>query len=191
MRSPCLGYWPPMLTVTDEQWIVLRTFEWATNCFFGTIIIHLIWLTYEKINVFVCLFVWSLSSHSYGGHYCRWRAINFDLCSAFMVIEQWGFLYATHLLWHGPSLFKYHLRGPVTHTPVAERLAVELSLPVFTTHVCHYWGSNPDIQHARRISTCEPPRRLITVDILPLPEQLFVFKSKKWYWQYIVCMLHP
>ena len=29
-----------------------------------------------------------------------------------------------------------HLRGPVTLIPVAERLAVELSLPVFTTYVC-------------------------------------------------------
>ena len=36
-----------------------------------------------------------------------------------------------HLLRHGPTV--YNLRGPVTLTPVAERLAVSLSLPVFTT----------------------------------------------------------
>ena len=34
---------------------------------------------------------------------------------------------------HGPTLYSGHIRGPVTLTPVAERLAAELSLPVFTT----------------------------------------------------------
>ena len=52
-------------------------------------------------------------------HHCLWSTVNFDLCSAFMAIEQWGFLYATHLLWHGSTLYNCHLRGPVTHTPVA------------------------------------------------------------------------
>ena len=36
-----------------------------------------------------------------------------------------------HLLRHGPTVYNGHLRGPVTLAPVAERLAVELSLPVF------------------------------------------------------------
>ena len=31
---------------------------------------------------------------------------------------------------HRPTLYNYHHRGPVTLTPVAERLAVELSLPL-------------------------------------------------------------
>ena len=37
----------------------------------------------------------------------------------------------------------------MTLTPVAERLAVELSLPVFTTStwVCRDQGSNPDLPH--------------------------------------------
>ena len=47
--------------------------------------------------------------------------------------EQWGFFSVPHLLWHGASVFNGHLRGPVTLTPIAERSAVELSLPVFTT----------------------------------------------------------
>ena len=63
----------------------------------------------------------------------RWCAANFDLCSALMAIEQWGFFNVPHLLRHGPALYNGHLRGPVTLTPVAERFAVELSLPVFTT----------------------------------------------------------
>ena len=51
---------------------------------------------------------------------------------------------------HGPLVNGHHLREPVTLTPVAERLAVELSLPVFTTYVCRDRGSNPDLPHARR-----------------------------------------
>ena len=66
-------------------------------------------------------------------HHCRWRAANFDLCSALMAIEQWGFFNVPHLLQHGPTVYNGHHHGPVTLTPIAERLAVELSLPVFTT----------------------------------------------------------
>ena len=66
------------------------------------------------------LFVWSLSSHSknfsviWRRHHCRWRATNFYLCLALMAIEQWG------------SVYNGHLQGPVTLTPVAELLAVQL-----------------------------------------------------------------
>ena len=93
------------------------------------------------INVceYLCLFVWILSSHSricrsyiWRCHHCRWRAANFDLCSA-LSIEQWGFFNVPHPLQHGPTVYNGHLRGPVTLTPVAERLAVKLSLPVLTT----------------------------------------------------------
>ena len=55
-----------------------------------------------------------------------------------------------HLLWHGPTLYNGLLRGPVILTPVAERLAVEQSLPVFTTQFCCDRGSNPDLPNARR-----------------------------------------
>ena len=66
---------------------------------------------------------------------CLWRAANFDLCSALMTIEQWRFFSVTHLLWHGASDYNGHLQWPVTLTPIAERLAVELSPLVFTTYV--------------------------------------------------------
>ena len=65
-------------------------------------------------------------------HY-RWRTANFDLCCALMAIEQWGFFSVPHLLWHGASVYNGLLRGPVTLTRTAERLAVERSLPEFTT----------------------------------------------------------
>ena len=77
---------------------------------------------------------------------CRRKAANLDLSSALNAIEQWGFFTMPHLLWHGPTVYNGHLRGPVTLTPVAERLALELSLPVFTTQVCCDRGSNPDLR---------------------------------------------
>ena len=36
----------------------------------------------------------------------------------------------------GASFYNGHLRGPVTLTPIAERLAVELSLLVLKTWIC-------------------------------------------------------
>ena len=36
-----------------------------------------------------------------------------------------------HLLCHGTSVDNGHLRGPLTLTPIAEHLAVELSLPFY------------------------------------------------------------
>ena len=74
-------------------------------------------------------------------HHYRWRAANFDIRSTCMAIEQWGFFSVPHLLWHGASVYDGHIRGPVTLKPIAERLAVRLSLTVFTT-VCCVWDSN-------------------------------------------------
>ena len=62
------------------------------------------------------------------------QGCNFDMCSALMAIEQWGFLSVPHLLCHRASVYNGHLREPATITPVAERLAVEHSLPVLTTY---------------------------------------------------------
>ena len=61
----------------------------------------------------------------------RWRAAKFDICSALMAIEQWGFFSVQ--LWQGTSVNNVHLRGPMALKPVAERLVVWLSLPVLTT----------------------------------------------------------
>ena len=60
------------------------------------------------------------------------KGCKFDLCSTLMSIEQWGFLNVPHPLRNGPTVYNGHLRGPVILTPNAERLTVELSLPVFT-----------------------------------------------------------
>ena len=87
-------------------------------------------------HLFVCLgFIIPHENLSliYRRHHYRWRATNFDLCSAPMVIKQWGFFSVPHLLRHGASVYNGHLRGPVTFTPIAVPLAVELLQPVFTT----------------------------------------------------------
>ena len=63
------------------------------------------------------------------------RAANFDLCSVLIAIEQLGYFSLPHQLWHWTSVYNGLIRGPVTLTPIAERLAVELSLPVLTHYV--------------------------------------------------------
>ena len=65
-------------------------------------------------------------------HHYRWWVSTFNLISALVVIEQWGFFNLQHLLWHGPTLYNGHHWGSVTLTPVAERLTVELSLPILS-----------------------------------------------------------
>ena len=85
------------------------------------------------------LFVLGFSSHSrffcsYGDvTIYRWRAWPMYVL---MAIEQWGFFNVPHLLRHGTSVYDYHLRGPVKLTHIVERLAVMLSIFVFTTKVC-------------------------------------------------------
>ena len=54
-------------------------------------------------------------------HHYRWRAANFDLCSAHIAFEKWGFFSVPHLLWHGESISTGHPRGPVTLIPIAKR----------------------------------------------------------------------
>ena len=43
---------------------------------------------------------------------------------------------------NGKSIYNGNLRGTVTLPPIAERLAIELSPPVFTTYICCGWDSN-------------------------------------------------
>ena len=120
------------------------------------IIIALIKLS-KKMEVSVCDFILKTLNFGllFGGfivplenfslicrrHFYRWRAAKFDLFPALMAIEQWGFIRVPHLLWHGSSVYNGHLRGPVTVTSIAKRLAVEVSLPVFTNKGCRRWNS--------------------------------------------------
>ena len=107
------------------------------------------------VCLFVCLFVWSLSSHSRIFHSYGDVTI---ACEGLQILtyarHSWPLSSEGSLTCHthcdGPPFYNGHLRGPVTLTSNAERLAVELSLPVFTTQVCRVRGSNPDLPHARR-----------------------------------------
>ena len=73
-------------------------------------------------------------------HHYRWRATILDLCLSFMAIVQslqWGYFSVLHLLWHGASVCNGHFWELCPHLiPIAQHLAVELSLPVSTTLVC-------------------------------------------------------
>ena len=109
-------------------------------------------MTLIAFSLFVCLGFYvpleNCSTHL-RRHHCRWRAANFDLCSELKASEQRGLFSVSHLLWHGASVYNGYLRGPITLVAINERLALELSIPVFTTYVCRGWDSNT--QH----SACE------------------------------------
>ena len=103
---------------------VSSVWNWFKSCLF-------VW-------VFVCLeFIVLLENFSFirRRHHYRWWVANFDLCSALMAIEQWGFFCVLHLLWQGVSVYNGHLRGPMTLTPFVELLAAEISLPVSSTGI--------------------------------------------------------
>ena len=87
------------------------------------------------------LFVWVLSSHSRFFHSYGNVTITDEGLQILTYARQ--FFSVPHLLWHGAFVNNgRHLRGLVTLTPIAERLTVELSLPVFITSVCRDWDSN-------------------------------------------------
>ena len=88
--------------------------------------------------MFVCVFVYlkfivPLENVSliWRRYHSRWRAI-FAMCSALMAIDQCEF-YNVPPTATRVTLYNGHLRGSVTLSLNAERLTVELSLPVFTT----------------------------------------------------------
>ena len=119
---------------------------------------RLTWVQTVFWRVFVCLFVvWGLSSHSrmfhsYGDVIMTGEGLQMLTYArhSWPLSSEGSLTCHTHCLRHGPTVYNGHLRGPVTLTPNAKRLAMELSLPVFTTWVCRHRASNPDLPHARR-----------------------------------------
>ena len=71
-------------------------------------------------------------SHLKNVHFYGYLTITFEMLHN-LTIEQWEFFGVPHLLWQATSAYNGHLRETVTLKPVEERLAVELSLSVFTT----------------------------------------------------------
>ena len=80
--------------ITLQNWHFIQTCtDGRFVCFFGLIV------PLENFSL-----IWRR-------HHYRWRASNFDLCSALM-----AFFSVPHLLWHGASVYNGHFRGPVTFT---------------------------------------------------------------------------
>ena len=100
-------------------------------------------IIFNRSFLFVCLgFLVILENLSliWRRRHCRWRAANFNLYSALIVIVKWGIFSVSHLLWQGASSYHRHLQWPVTFTPIAERLPVDLSLSEFEHPTFHLWG---------------------------------------------------
>ena len=166
-----------------------------------------IYLVASKINIFIDWFVLGFSgplenfSLIWRRHHCRWRATNFDLCSALMAIEQWGIFNVPHLLWHGQTLFNDHLRGPVIHTccrafdsgAIATFFnELDLSRP----------GTEPDLPHARRTLYLYATATVMFIDEwvktqciscifnnfhrVPYEKDVYIIGLLNWYWCILV-----
>ena len=93
--------------------------------------------THNSASMSVCFSSHSSILYSYGDVTITGEGLQiFYLCSALMAQEKWGFFNLPHIRWHGAFVYNGDLRGPVTLTPVAERLTVEKSLLVPTTLDC-------------------------------------------------------
>ena len=98
-------------------------------------------LASKKLFLFVCLFWFFVTLENFSltwtRHHCPVKG-----CKFWPTLgnhgQQWGFSNVPHLLWHGASVYNSHLQGPVPVTPIAQRLAVELLLPVFYD-ICLSW----------------------------------------------------
>ena len=101
---------------------------------------------YDSSKWFVCLFGFILPLENFTlirrRHHYRWRAASLGLCSALTAIKKRGFFSVPYLLWNWTSIIMVISDRHVTLTPITKRLAVELSLPVLTTHVGRSWYSN-------------------------------------------------
>ena len=102
----------------------------------------------------------------------------------------WAARVLLSLLWHRPTLYNFHFRGPVTLTSVAERLAVELLLPTFTTCISR-WRSTPISRIQRKSSTSTPPRRSVMIesDFYYKRHRRKILKSVKYYFRFNLYLL--
>ena len=77
----------------------------------------------------ICLFVWCFSSHARNFHsYGDVTIAGFDLCSALMSIEHWGFFKVPQVLWHGHPFIMGTPKDP-WHSHI---------LPSVWQRSCHY-----------------------------------------------------
>ena len=88
-------------------------------------------------------------------------------CKFWPMLGTHGHWAVPHKLWHGAYIYNGHFRGPVTLTPIAKRLAVELSLPLLTTKVCRGWDSKiqPSACGANAITHCATACKVLAIYI--------------------------
>ena len=89
-----------------------RTTEESFKTSTQIIAIHLSF-NFFYFGVFVPL---EISALIWRRHHYRRRPTHFDLCSALMVIEQWGFFSVPHLLWQVASVCNGHLIEDLWHS---------------------------------------------------------------------------
>ena len=84
-----------------------------------------------------------------------------------MAIEQWEFFFSvSHLLCHGESVYNGHRRGPVTRTPITERLAVELPIIFLRPRSVATDIRTPNLLLPRStLKPTAPPPRLFELDV--------------------------
>ena len=124
-------------------------------------------------------------------HHHWWGAANFDICSVLMTIEQWGFLSVPSLGWQGESVYNGYLRRKMTLTYIAERLEVDMSLPVFTNNVCSNLVSNTHLPHRATAAVgiiYEPCNRRLTAIRILVIEYIFYLmmpavRPRRWHSQ--------
>ena len=118
---------------------------------------------WRVVLYFVCFVPFENFSLIWRRHNLRWRAANFDLNSALLAIEQWGFFRVPHLLWHGPTLYNGRLRVPVSLIPYTEHLAVGFHYRFFFLQIrCDAAGNlTLSLLHAGRPTAPPPPLGLV------------------------------
>ena len=117
----------PFRAEDDSLFVQIWTLSFSLSLFLALSLPH------RNEDWFVCLVSKSRFFFIWIRHHYRWLAAHFDLHiyarhSWSLSDEQWGFFSVPHLLRHGAFDYNGHLRGPMTLTPIAERLAVELWL---------------------------------------------------------------
>ena len=158
-----------MSTLELTNWIILLKWMFFNKCYTMLLcwewkwyFIFCCWFFFCNIDIprlFVCLFGVFRHTWNFFTHMETSLTANFDLCLALSAIKQWGSLHVPHLLLHGTSVYNSHLLRPVTLTPIAERMAMVLSPPVFTRSIATGIRT-PNLQLAGRTikPTAPPPR---------------------------------
>ena len=107
--------------------------------FFHILYDNIIWSSLLLVCLFVCLFGVLRPTREFFTHFWDVTITGKGLQILTYARHLWSMsnedpFRAIHvLLWHGSSVYNGHLREPVTLTPVANCLAVELSVPVLKT----------------------------------------------------------